>query len=986
MILRINAIGKVNAPVFSLKNYKNHDTKLQYEADKNTEINGVPRSYVTFRGDDKTLNYSEDAKLLLNHAKEVAEGYRHSEILPQHILQAAIEDTKDNMAQFDDAIFDTGVIETVSPLNKIADDYAKFKFMEKKSGRNYFKSILENLKEENLNYLSQVPEAESEPEDLHLAPDFEEMLKGVGKSVHNNIDSHVLLGSAMNSISYSNIMYVSDFLKSAMSYAYYKSTEDVKKNYMKVYDSRAIDVWNKLALGANLIIAYKDPQEADRITASIVKTINHPKYGSFNDKNTRIYVMQDNISAEAAHQELEQLKTIEPDIKKIVMLKMDNLIVNSVNKEDDNLLLFLGQMVGSTDDNLKIILFQSDDVFYKIKNEPVFESIFGNMVTYSIPPIQTYEARGLLNKKMLSDVKTPFTKEAKDRAIYHAANLSGIFPDKAVDLMKRISAYYGESKTKIMPQDVDEFAQIGYELFNNKSGKSNIIYDTGKTLNSLYGKETTKKDVEAIIRQIKTGKAGTKGIIISSKDNEAGSGRKFTAETIAGEAKVPFISIDTSDFAVAERDIAGEVVESPKNLMKRIFSEAKNAARQNQYKTAIIYVNNFEEFAFSGPYLPGYKQAMTTLSNEMEKARDEDISIIVIGSTDEYYANFIPQMIRGFNQSLSVDTPAFNNKARKETLENRINEVGLPLQYKKAEEKEYLIKKLVKLTEYMSFVEIKSLIDKTLQIMYERNKQKASIGEFIEAYLQLTTGRTSRPEMPEFSKQVITSHECGHATNLEVMNDILKRKGKPWHQSRNVNFITLDPRGDFLGAVFEDSADNNTYPFEAMFTALVCSYGGYSCEKFFFNINGSAGISQDLAQATAAVKRGVEYFGFGHNTGQISNAVKIQSPAFYEAAYKDMDVILTNAKAASDLITETYKKFNEWFTQKYSKLIGTDDCMVDGDEFRRILSNWKNSLSADIKEEINIMEDMVMDIIENSKKGIKYGKLKNLKVIKKAVK
>ena len=63
MILRINAIGKVNAPVFSLKNYKNHDTKLQYEADKNTEINGVPRSYVTFRGDDKTLNYSEDANL-----------------------------------------------------------------------------------------------------------------------------------------------------------------------------------------------------------------------------------------------------------------------------------------------------------------------------------------------------------------------------------------------------------------------------------------------------------------------------------------------------------------------------------------------------------------------------------------------------------------------------------------------------------------------------------------------------------------------------------------------------------------------------------------------------------------------------------------------------------------------------------------------------------------------------------------------------------
>ena len=293
-----------------------------------------------------------------------------------------------------------------------------------------------------------------------------------------------------------------------------------------------------------------------------------------------------------------------------------------------------------------------------------------------------------------------------------------------------------------------------------------------------------------------------------------------------------------------------------------------------------------------------------------------------------------------------------------------------------------MIERLVKLTEYMSFVEIKSLVDKTSQIMYERNKQKASIGEFIEAYLQLVTGRTSRPETPEYNKQLTTSHECGHATNLEVMNDILKRKGQPWHQFRNVNFITLDPRGDFLGAVFEDSSDNTTFPFEALFTALVCSYGGYSSEKFFFNINGSAGISQDLAQATAAAKRGVEYFGFGHNTGQVSNFAKIQSAVYNETVFKDMDIILTNAKMASDLITETYQKFNEWFTQKYSKLIGTDDCMVDGDDFRRLLSNWKKSLSADKKEEIRIMEDMILEIIDSAKKGLKYGQVN----IKKAVK
>ena len=47
--------------------------------------------------------------------------------------------------------------------------------------------------------------------------------------------------------------------------------------------------------------------------------------------------------------------------------------------------------------------------------------------------------------------------------------------------------------------------------------------------------------------------------------------------------------------------------------------------------------------------------------------------------------------------------------------------------------------------------------------MLERGKNKASIGDFIEAYLQLTTGRTSRPEMPEYNRRATTSHECGHA-------------------------------------------------------------------------------------------------------------------------------------------------------------------------------------------------------------------------------
>jgi ATP-dependent Zn protease len=414
--------------------------------------------------------------------------------------------------------------------------------------------------------------------------------------------------------------------------------------------------------------------------------------------------------------------------------------------------------------------------------------------------------------------------------------------------------------------------------------------------------------------------------------------------------------------------------------MTKFFSDIKLAAKQNPYKTAILFINNFEDFVFSDSYHSGYKQAKTQLSREMDKAISDDINILVVGSTREEYAEYIPMFIKDFSQNIVVDSPAYNKKSRKDVITNILAKESLPLAYRTRAEKEDLINKLVKLTEYFSYVQIKNLISKTEQIMLEREKTKAGIGEFIEAYLQEITGRTSQPDMPDYNKRATTSHECGHATNLEIMNKLYEQKGEPWYKSRDVKFITLDPRGDFLGAVFEGKGENIDYPFEAMFSDLVCSYGGHSCEKYFFNMDGSSGISQDLAQATSAAKRAIEYFGLGYNTGKISNAAGINSGKYQENVYSDLNVLLTNAQIVSDLITEGYKDFNIWFTEKYSKLIGSDNCMIDGDDFRKQLNAWILSQPEKIKEELNILDDMILDIIKASKNGKIYYHAK--KVIK----
>ena len=114
----------------------------------------------------------------------------------------------------------------------------------------------------------------------------------------------------------------------------------------------------------------------------------------------------------------------------------------------------------------------------------------------------------------------------------------------------------------------------------------------------------------------------------------------------------------------------------------------------------------------------------------------------------------------------------------------------------------------------------------------------------------------------------------------------------------------------------------------------------------------------------------------GHNTGKISNAADIESAKYNENVYKDLEVILTNAQIVSDLITEHYRDFIVDFTNKYSKLIGTDNCLIDGDEFRKSLKNQVASRPQAVKEDLAVLEDIIMDINKSSKQGKIYAKVK----------
>ncbi|MBQ7764692.1 AAA family ATPase [bacterium] len=980
----IQKVSSLNLNIYNNFNKRveksNNQTNPILNTNTNSNIIGVPFSYVSFKGDNevkKTLRLTEGAGQLISKALLVVKENNHSEITSYHIIQAAINDTLVELEDIDKNLEK----ENYSTLLNLANTFANKNVIVDEEEREFFIEEIENLNVLNQASLNALPKIEVK--NIEKYP-LSESLQTKMLSFDTEINADILLASAFDDLTASGVDYTDAFLGAFSTLGAFKSVKETNSNYYKQYDSKALEIWHKLALGSSLFVTTKNDEEKNRIIASIANTIQDTKYGNFNEENTYIYHVNENIEPENLEAEINAIKENVPDKKLIFAIDMDKIVEKSILQKDNGSLEykpFISTFPELAKDNVKFILLQDDNKHYGFMLNPVIKKLYSNYINYSLAPLQSYETIEILkhNRKILKDVSKPFTTEAKEMTVLLADKLEGCHPDKSINLMKRIAEYYGDDVKKITPKHVEEFSYIASDLFNQKVNTDPIVYNTGKTLATYYGKETTKKDIENIVKLIKTGRIGTQGILISSKDNEAGAGKKYTAEVIAGEARVPFLETDSSQFALSSYE-ASEARITPAAQMGKMFSDIKKAAKQNQYKTAILYINNFDELSLSGVYNPGYKQALDVLSKEMEKAVKEDINIIVMGSSGQNYTDIIPMAIKGFSQNIIVDSPAYDSRSRKEILETLIKQKDLPLNSKNKADKTNLIDKVVKITRSFSYTNLKDLITKAKYIAIERDKKRVGIGEFIEAYLQLITGRTSRPDTNIHDKKVIASHECGHATNIEVMNNIYRNQGKPWSTSQEVNFITLDPRSDFMGAVFHGFNNNKMFSLETLFAELVCSLGGHSCEKAFFDIDGSGGIAGDLESATRRAKFAVERYGIGYNTGKISNAARIPSSVYNENVFNDIDVILTNAQIASDMITEAYKDFNVWFTEKYSKLIGTDKCMLDGEEFRNELKAWIASRPEAIKEELNIVEDIIMDIIKSTKNGKKYYQIK--KVIK----
>ena len=915
--------------------------------------------------------YTNSATNLINEATKIAIENKNPEISHFHIWKAEfnqlnkyIDDLNNGTKQYDYKSGDSvqSFFEAITTNNIFRDEKIR-------------KGMQTIIKEENAildNIISQLPK-----EEKVTAPKLsDEVVRDIWAPREEDnekvYDFHII-GSALYSENEKVKNFIEDFIGKVYNLTMVNHSKIEERSHIKDYDEKARNVWKNLSLGTNMFVTFDHKKVNPNM---FINSLHHTK-----PEDTDITQFEINIKEQCV---LEKVKELSKDKSKkhTIIMFPSNMLVNSATQEEKENGVFVysnefQNLLKNLPANIKFIMVDPKDNYFLSMQNPVIQAMYENFGEVSIPVLSTQQFVKAFEEEplLMKDVKKPFSKKAIAKTVESASQLDGIYPDKAMKLMKKISSFYID-KREITEKDVLEYIKEAKELFrkNDDDSTMNILFDTQKRVKDIVGKDATKKEVAAIVKQIKSNHMGTKGTIIYSQDRTAGSGRRFIAKVIAGEAKIPYMEMNAMDFGTKEVDIFGGNTLTPEASIKKMFSLVNTQAESNANKSAVLFIENFEYFSI-GELISEYQQkAMAQLLREMDNAERKGLNILVIGSVSD------PKLIGEatmksfkFVDTIEVSSPAFNDKERADIIKDTLKENKIKIAGKTPEQKKEIIDAAAKTTEGFPFIYVKNLVKKAQSVALERGHKEITKADFTEAYMQITTGRPSTKFIEPHEKEIVTSHECGHALNAEIMNDIAQDYGKPWHRSMKVNFVTLDPRGNYGGSMYPIDDRNKEYSFERNFADIVCGYGGHSCENYFYDMDGSFGISGDLQMATHTADSMIKIMGQGAKVGKQSLWYSGNvSEKMKQKIEDDRNVILQNALTVSDLITETYADFNREFTQKYSSLVGTGDCLVDGDLFRKELADWKARQPKEKQVEIKLMELMILDIISKTKKGEKY--------------
>jgi cell division protease FtsH len=391
--------------------------------------------------------------------------------------------------------------------------------------------------------------------------------------------------------------------------------------------------------------------------------------------------------------------------------------------------------------------------------------------------------------------------------------------------------------------------QAGQGLMAVGKSKAKVYVEgeTKVTFDDVAGVEEAEQELQEVIQFLKNpGKFQTlggkipKGILLVGPP---GTGKTLLAKAVAGEAKVPFLSLSGSAFVEMFVGVGAARV-------RDLFSQAERLA------PCIIFIDEIDALGRArgiGPIagVDEREQTLTQLLSEMD-GFDTKKGVIIMAATNRPEI-LDPALLRPgrFDRHVLVDRP--DAKGREEIFRVHVRRLKLAPGVD--------LKALASMTPGMAGADIANVANEGALLAARKSKEFVEMADFEEAIERIIAGLEKKSRvLNKQERERVAYHECGHAIVASVLPhaDPVKR-------------VSIIPRGiAALGYTMQmPTEDRYLLTKSELLDRIAVMLGGRAAEEIIFN-EISTGAKNDLDKATDMAANMVRSFGMSEKLGPLS--------------------------------------------------------------------------------------------------------------------
>ena len=387
----------------------------------------------------------------------------------------------------------------------------------------------------------------------------------------------------------------------------------------------------------------------------------------------------------------------------------------------------------------------------------------------------------------------------------------------------------------------------GFLSIGKSKAKVYVETDTKVTFDDVAGVDEAKEELKEVVGFLKDPQRYTrlgghipKGVLLVGPP---GTGKTLLARAVAGEAGVPFFSINGSEFVEMFVGVGAARV-------RDLFEQARARA------PAIIFIDELDALGRArGAYgLGGHDEKEQTLNQLLVEMDGFDSSkgLILLAATNRPEI-LDPALLRAgrFDRQVLVDRP--DRQGRAQILKVHVRKIGL------AQDAD--LDQVAALTPGFTGADLANLVNEATLVATRRGADAVALSDFTMAVERIVAGLEKKSRiLNSREREIVAHHEMGHALVALALPGT-----DPVHK------VSIIPRG--IGAlgytIQRPTEDRFLMTREELENKMAVLLGGRASEHVIYG-HYSTGAADDLAKVTDIARSMVVRYGMEEKLGNLS--------------------------------------------------------------------------------------------------------------------